>query len=336
MPTRRVGVKLPMTDEPAQWPLRRSAGEWGSFVESLGYHSIWASEGWGADVFVTLTEIACRTDDIQIGSAIANVFSRSPAVLAMASSSLDRISGGRALLGVGASHKATVEEIHGLDFERPVRRVHETIEAVSALTRGGDAPVSYDGQLFSLHNDHPVDVAVPIYNAALGEANLRATGRVADGWLPHLVPFSRYEDTFETVAAAARSAGRNPDSITVAPQVLAAVGEDPEESRRLIRRFVADYVGRKPAYRNKIGRAYPDKTSEIASAWETDGVDAAELVSDEMVEDLGVAGTAEHARERLRNLVDLPLVDCPIVFVPKQATFETVERTLEQLRPDRL
>jgi alkanesulfonate monooxygenase SsuD/methylene tetrahydromethanopterin reductase-like flavin-dependent oxidoreductase (luciferase family) len=87
-----LGVKLPMTNEPAQRPLRRDAGEWGEFSERLGYDSVWVSEGWGADVFVTMTEIARETTEIDVCSAVANVFSRSPTVLAMAATSIDRLS----------------------------------------------------------------------------------------------------------------------------------------------------------------------------------------------------------------------------------------------------
>lgn len=331
-----VGLKLPMTDESAQRPLPRDGDGWGQVAERLGYDSVWVSEGWGADVFVTLTEMAYRTDDIGLGSAVASVFSRSPAVLAMAATSLDRVSNGRALLGVGASHPGTVEGLHGVAYEQPVRRTHEAMAVVKKLTRGGDAPAEYSGELFDVSGYPPVDCPVPVYNGALGAANRRATGRVADGWIPHLVPFSTYADEFETVAAAAREAGRSPDDVTVRPQVLAAVGSNPEAGRTLVRQFVADYIGRKEAYRAKIGDVYPDATDRVAKAWDRNPDEAVELVTDEMVDDLGVAGRPADARDRLRDLVSHPTVDAPIVFVPKQADADVLERTVEELAPEQL
>lgn len=328
-----VAVKLPMTNEPSQKPLHRTAADWGTFVEDLGYDSIWVSEGWGSDVFVTLTEIACATEEIGVGSAIANVFSRSPAVLAMASSSIDRISDGRAYLGVGASHAETIEGLHGMTYDRPVRRVHETIEAITAMTNGSGS-VEYDGEVISAKCDAPVESTVDVYNAALGEANRRATGRVADGWLPHLIPFSSYDDAFETVERAARQVGRDPSEIRVVPQVLSAVGENPQECRDYIKRFVVDYIGRKGAYREAIAAVYPDETAAIVDAWNAGNEQMAiKRVTEEMVDDFGVAGHPDHARERLRNLLQRDVVDCPMVFVPKQADVETVERTLTELRP---
>jgi len=331
-----LGIKLPMTNEPAQRSLRRSAGEWGQLAEDLGYDSVWVSEGWGADVFVTMSELACETTEIGVCSGIANVFSRSPAVLAMAATSIDRLSDGRAVLGVGASHPETVEGLHGLPYEQPIRRTHEAIEVIKRLTRGEDS-IEYDGKIFDVSGYPPVDRPIPVYNGALGDANLRVTGRLADGWRPHLVPFPQYENEFETIAATARERGRDPEVVTVRPQVLAAVGDDADEARGLIRSFVADYIGRKRAYREKIAKTYPDETARIVRIYEQEGEQAATgAVSDAMVDDLGVAGDPEYARDRLRELLADPTVDAPIVYVPKQAETDLLERTLEELSPKKL
>lgn len=332
-----LGVKLPMTDEPAQQALRKSAGDWGRFAERHGFDSVWASEGWGADVFVTLSEIVCQTNEIKVGSAIANVYSRSPAVLAMAATSLDRLSDGRTILGVGASHPGTVEKLHGQPYKRPIRRTHEAIEVIKQLTRDGNTHVEYSGEVFQIGGYPSINRPIPIYNGALGDANLRVTGRLADGWLPHLIPFSRYEHEFEKIAVAAHEAGREPDDIVVRPQVLAAVSSDPAYARNLIRRFIANYIGRKEAYRNKISEAFPDQAARIAEAWHSGSPDTAvSHVTDEMVDELGVAGDPNSARDRLRELLSNTTIDHPIIFVPKQADYELLEQTLEELSPAQL
>jgi len=165
------------------------------------------------------------TDDVEIGTAIVNVFSRTPAVLAMTAATLDQVSDGRASFGVGTSTPTAVENVHGMAFERPVRRSHETIEIITKILRD-DEPVDYDGELLSVNGVPPVNADVPVYHAALGPANRRVVGRLCDGWMPHNIPFSELENAFEVVERTAREADRDPDEITIAPYVPAAVSDD--------------------------------------------------------------------------------------------------------------
>ena len=335
-----VGLKLPTVGERPDRPDTHSTAGWAERAETLGYDSIWMSEAWGADALVELGTAAERTDSIRLCTAIVNVYSRTPAVLAMAGATLQRLSGGRAVLGVGASHPGFVESLHGMAYERPVRRVHEAIELVKALTGGGDGSnttVTYDGEIFSVDGHAPFDEAVPVYNAALGEANRRATGRVADGWLPYVFPVSALGEAFETVARTAREAGRDPDAIEVTPQVMAAVDDDPEVAKDVVREYVARYVGALSNYRNALADWYPDEAAAIGDAWESGGMEAAmDAVPDELVFELGVAGTAEDARDQLRAVLDEPVVDCPIVYVPRSAPDAVRDRTIEALAPGRL
>ncbi|MFB6196704.1 MAG: LLM class flavin-dependent oxidoreductase, partial [Halobacteriaceae archaeon] len=130
-------------------------------------------------------------------------------------------------LGLGTSTRKAIEDLHGEDFDRPVRRTHEAGELIRAFTRG-EGRVDYDGEVFDVADFPALSGDVSVYVAALGEANRRATGRVGDGWLPHNVPFPELEDAFETVADEARDAVRDPDELRVSPSVPCAVSEDPE------------------------------------------------------------------------------------------------------------
>ncbi|WP_293030191.1 LLM class flavin-dependent oxidoreductase [Natronococcus sp.] len=302
-------------------------------AEELGYADVWLPELWGESGVVRATEIATRTDELGIGSAILNVYSRSPAVLAMTAASLQRVSDGRFVLGVGTSTQKSIEDLHGESFNRPVRRAHETIELVRAFT-AGEGRVDYDGELLEASDFPSLEVPTPIYHAGLGPANRRVVGRLADGWIPHNIPFSRLEDAFEEVAGAARERDRDPDDIAVAPYVPAAVSEDLEAARDAIRSHVAYYVGSGEGYRRAVGAAYPGEAERIAEAWR-DGNrgEAADAVTDELVDDLGVAGTPEDARDRLESLVAETGIDHPIVVVPDPASDEIVELTVESLAP---
>lgn len=311
----------------------RKATERAIRAEELGYDSVWTPELWGADAFVGLTEIATRTDDVRLGTAIANVFSRSPAVLAMASASVDRVSDGRMTLGVGVSTQKAIEDLHGMAFEQPVRRAHETIELVRRFT-AGEGRVEYDGEVFDVADFPSLGVDIPIYHAALGPANRRVVGRLCDGWIPHNVPFSQLDAAFETVVDTARDAGRDPGTIEVAPYVPAAVSDDVGEARDAIRGHVAYYVGSGEGYTRAVATVFPEEAQQVADAWRGgDRGDARAAVTDEMVDELGVAGTPETAPERLATLVDETVIDHPVLVVPAQASDEMAERTLEALAP---
>lgn len=331
-----MGLKLPTAGDSPDHPVSMSAGEWGEHAEQLEYDSIWVSEAWGRDTFVQLTEIAERTENIGLCTAIANVYSRTPAVLAMAATSLQHLSDGRVIVGVGPSHANIIEPIHGLSYDRPVRRTHETIELVKELT-GSSETVTYAGDIFEIDAVPAMDTPVPVYNAALGEANRRATGRVADGWLPYMFPISALESGFETIARTARESGRNPDDIDVAPQIVAAVADDPEVAKNEVRSFVAHFVGTFPHYRDTLAARYPQAIEAISDALAADRYEAAnECVTDELVHDIGVAGTPEGAREQLREVIESEIVDCPIIYVPRQASEDIRSRTIEELSPRNL
>ncbi|MDS0473592.1 LLM class flavin-dependent oxidoreductase [Natrinema sp. 1APR25-10V2] len=306
-------------------------------AEDRGYDAIWVGELWGASGVVQVTEIACRTDEIGIGTAILNVYSRSPAVLAMTAASLEDVSDGRFTLGLGTSTATAIEGLHGTSFDRPVRRAHETIELIRAFTAGDGEPVDYEGELLEASSFPSLDVSVPIYHAGLGPANRRVVGRLADGWIPHNIPFSRLDEAFEEVASAARERDRDPDAIEIAPYVPSAVSDDPETARDILRRHVAYYVGSGEGYRRAVATAFPDEADRIAEAWR-DGEKraAAGAVTDEMLADLGVAGTPDEAREQLRTLVAETGIDHPIVVVPEPASSEVTETTIAALAPERL
>lgn len=301
--------------------------------EDLGYDACWTGELWGRDAFVTLTSVADAVSRIDLGTAIVNIFSRSAATLAAAAATLTEIAPAGVRLGIGPSTPKAIEDLHGRAYDRPVRRLHETAELVAAFT-AGEGRVEYDGQTVSVADFPALDADVPVYTAALGPAARRATGRVADGWLPHNIPFPELSSAFETVTETARDAGRDPDGITVAPYVPAAVADDPDEARDAIRGHLAYYVGSGEGYRRAVASAFPDEAARIAEAWgEGERGAARDAVTEEMVDALGVAGTPDEARERFDAVASLDVVDHPIVVVPDGVDAERTDRTIAALAP---
>ncbi|MFB6084182.1 MAG: LLM class flavin-dependent oxidoreductase [Halorientalis sp.] len=304
-------------------------------AEQLGYGSVWMPELWGSDAFVQLSAVAAATDEVRLGTAIANVFSRSPAVLSMAAATVDRYADGRMVLGTGVSTAKAIEDLHGMDYENPVRRAHETIAVAQRYLSTDEGRVSYDGELIQVEDFEPLGRDVPVYHAALGPANRRVVARLADGWIPHNVPFPDLPEAFGDIEETAAEAGRDASEITVAPYVPSAVSdEDPEAARDAIRGHVAYYVGNGEGYRKAVAQRFPDGADAVAERWrDGDRGAAKDAVTDEMVDALGVAGTTEQARDRLDELQD-GIVDLPMITVPRQAAGDMAMETIRALAPD--
>ena len=336
MPDPEIGLKLPTEASRPSFPVSKSAAEWASHAESLGYTSIWMSEGWGAHTPMELATASMTTSSIRLCTAVLNVYARTPIVLAMAGATLQRLSDGRAILGVGPSHESAVRSLYGGSYDRPVRRTHETIKVIKELTGGTDS-ITFDGEVVQVTDVPAMDEPVPVYNAALREANRRATGRVADGWLPFMFPVSALEEAFETVERTARERNRDPDDIRVTPQIIAAVNEDREEAKDAVRRFIATYIGALPNYRNGLKLWFPETANAIGDAWEAGGLEAAmDAVTEEVLFELGIAGTSDEAIDQLTELLANPTIDEPILYVPRDVPPEARDRTIRTLAPEHL
>lgn len=300
-------------------------------AEDFGYGGVWLGELWGTSSVVKLSEIATRTEEIGIGTAILNVYSRSPAVLAMTAATLDDVSGGRFTLGVGTSTPKAVEDLHSMSFDRPVRRSHETIDLVKQFL-AGEGRIDYDGEVYETADFPALGVDVDVYHAALGRANRRVVARLADGWIPHNVPFPDLPEAFDYIVDHTPE-DREVDDISVAPYVPAAVSEDAEEARDAVRGHIAYYVGSGDGYRRAVARRFPEGADRVAELWR-DGErgDATDAVTDEMLEALGVAGTAAEARDQFEEIASMDVVDRPMVTVPNNAT-DLAEETVAALAP---
>src|SRR4051812_29485758 len=189
-------------------------------ADELGYDSFWIPEAWGYDLFPLLTEMALTTKRIKLGSAIVNAFSRSPGVLAMAAATVDEISEGRFILGIGTSGKNVIEGFHGRPFEKPLTQVRDVIRVVRTLLSGGKLSDAHaelaQYRPFRLEMK-PFRPSVPIYVAALRPKAIESIGELADGWIPTFWPYDRIAEGRAWIAAGAARAGRDPSAIVTGP-----------------------------------------------------------------------------------------------------------------------
>lgn len=304
---------------------------------ALGFDTGWVSELWGENAFAELGAVAATTTDFRVGTGIVNVYSRTPAVLAMGAASLHQLSGGRTALGLGASSRKAIEDLHDQAFEQPANRIEETVQLIKCFFESDKSTVEFEGEQFHVKDFPPLDVEVPVYNSALGPLNRRVTGRTCDGWMPNNIPVGNLSDAFEEVSAGAAEAGRDPDDITVAPWVYVVISENRDEAYNAVRSKIAYYVGNSRGYERALAQVYPDSIGEIASAWRAGKRGKARgLVTDEMVRSLGAAGLADEVHERLGQLIDDPIIDEPILNIPTGLDDDIIETTLAELDPTAL
>lgn len=274
-------------------------------ADDLGVDAVFTGESASSNLFIDLTWIATRTSTVKVGAGIANVFSRSPSLIALSAAELDEISDGRVILGLGTSTPPLIEGVHGMPFERPVSRTAEYIDIIRAGWTGD--LLKYDGNFYSPSGgrllETPTQDDVPIAVAALGPSNRRLTGAKGDIWLPHLVPKSVLGDLAEDVYGAARDRGRSADAIDVYAYVPTAVDEDVDAAYDRVRRHVATYAGSAEPYRDVIDDAgYHDIAMEVHRTWQDGDRDGAvQLVTDDLVEDIGLVGTPDDAPATLSH-----------------------------------
>jgi alkanesulfonate monooxygenase SsuD/methylene tetrahydromethanopterin reductase-like flavin-dependent oxidoreductase (luciferase family) len=305
-------------------------------ADDLGVDSIWVAEAWGRDAFTLLTELALTTRHARLGTGIVNVFSRSAAVLAMTFGTLDELSGGRMVIGLGSSGANVVEHFHGVPFERALRRLREYVAIIDLLVRG--EPLNYEGRIFKLSRGFrlqftPPRPHIPMYIAAMTPASIRQTGEIADGLMPIHWPRQLYGELRAQLAAGAAAAGRDPRRIEIAPTVSLFITDgDEEEARRRAREPLAFYIGRMGRFYYQLleRNGYAQEVAAVRAAWERrDPAAAVAAVSDRLLEDTGVVGPLDACAEKLDALRALG-ADVPIIALPAGEP-AAVGRVLERL-----
>jgi F420-dependent oxidoreductase-like protein len=304
-------------------------------ADASGYESFWCPEAWERDAFTVLTDVAAHTKRIGLGTGIVNVFSRSPALLAMSAATLDEISGGRFRLGLGTSGALVIEEFHGVPYQKSLTRLKETIQIVRLLLSGARA--DFQGECFRLSRFRlgfkPLRSEIPIYIAGFSEKTLRLIGEVADGWLPVYWPRERLSDGIEPIHAAARQAGRDETKIEVAPFMTVAVADDRERAREMARWPITYYIGGMGVYYHAMvsRMGFREEADRVRAAWEARDVKAAmSAVSDPMLDAIAVCGPIEYCREKFDEWFAAGAT-LLLVPIPRQGTTEEKCRIIERL-----
>lgn len=288
-------------------------------LEKAGLDQVWVAEAYGFDSPTLMGYLAAKTETVEIGAGILNVFSRTPGALLQTAAGLDNVSGGRAILGLGASGPQVIEGFHGLPYEKPLGRTREVIDIIrrgmrrEPLTSDGIFTIPLpEGQGLGLGKPlkiltHPERDSVPLWVAALGDKNVAMTAEVADGWLPFLfLPEKAKEVWGESLAkgAAKRSADLAPLQISAGGMLT--IGEDVKGMLDFARPLYALYVGgmgaRGKNFYNELACQYGyEKEAKQIQDLYLDGKkkEAEALVPTEWLEAGNLVGPKSYVKERI-------------------------------------
>ena len=309
-------------------------------AEKRGYETFFTGEAWGRDAFTVLTMIACHTTTLRLATGIVPVFSRTPGLIAQSIASLDRISNGRAILGLGTSGRLVIEQWHGIPYRKPLTRTREYMEIIRSVLYG--RPADYQGEFFRLSRFRlgvrPVQRHIPMYLASLGPRNLALTAELADGWLPIWIDRRRLPEMIGQMAEAALPAGRELYTITVAPQIMCYVAENGEElaeTEKRVRSHMAYYIGGMGRYYYDLFRrsGFQAEADAVRQAWDAgDRGKAAAIIPDELLENIAIIGDAAACRDRMEKFRRAG-ADMPVMAFPHGSTIEGIRRTIDALAP---
>ncbi len=291
-------------------------------AEQLGLDSFWTSEAYGSDALTPLAWWGSQTTSIKLGTAICQMSARTPTALAMAAMTLDHLSGGRVLLGIGASGPQVVEGWYGQPYPRPLERTREYMDIMRQVI-AREAPVTYDGQHYQLPFEggsglgkalkstiHPIRTSLPILLAAEGPKNVTLAAEIADGWLPFW--FSPKSDRFYrdalTEGFARDGAHATATSFEVACTVYVIEHDDVEVAASFLKPVLALYVGGMGAKGANfhhdvfVRMGWRDECEAIQDAYLAGDRDAAiAMVPTEMVEDVALVGPVDKIVEEIER-----------------------------------
>ncbi|MFN0096405.1 MAG: LLM class flavin-dependent oxidoreductase [Dehalococcoidia bacterium] len=282
---------------------RRDAIALAKIADECGVDSFWVPEGWARDAFSLLISIAEKTERIKLATGIVNVYSRTPGALAQQFATLDEWSGGRAIIGLGASSANVIEHFHGMPFNPSIARIRETVEIINMLMRG--EKLVYSGKWFKMDRGFtlrfkPVREHIPVYLATMHPKSVKMTAEVADGWMPVMIPRSAMKQEIDAFRAHAASVGRDPSKLEV--KIGGVTVSDNPRARDNGRGFTAFYIARMGTfYYNQLVRfGYGEEAAMVKRVFDEQGsAAAAAAIPGEMLDDMGFAGDAEACRRYL-------------------------------------
>jgi len=270
--------------------------------------TVWIPETWGMENFSILSAVSQKLNQSKIGSSIVNIFSRSPALIAMSAATVDTISNQRLILGLGTSSMPIIENFHGYKFEKPLLRMRECVEIIRMLFSGNK--INYQGKIFSLKDFSllisPPRQDIPIYLAAVNQKMVELTWEIADGAIFYLRPISEMQKTIQKM--------QSKNKIDVTCQIITCMSNDAEKAVTRAKKTLAFYVSVGKIYRDFLAKnGFDTEVKNIYEEFKQTGFDSNHtLISNSMVKELTICGTPDDCVKQLTKFqqagINLPIL----------------------------
>jgi len=288
-------------------------------ISKTNTDTVWVPETWGMENFSMLGAVSAKISKQKIGSSIINIFSRSPSTIAMGAATVDTLSKGRVVLGLGTSSMPIVESFHGYKFEKPLQRMKEYVEIIRLVM--SRKQVNYDGEIFKLNNFtlliKPQRNKIPIYLAAINQKMVDLAWSIGDGVIFYLRPLNEMKQTISKM--------QTKKKIDVTCQLITCVSENSEEAIERAKKTVAFYISVGDIYRKFLAKnGFQNETLNIFEEFKKSGFKSThELVTDSMLQSLAISGTPEECKKQLASFVSVG-IDQPILqFNPIGETMDS-------------
>jgi F420-dependent oxidoreductase-like protein len=297
-------------------------------ADRLGVYAVWTAEAYGSDAVTPLAWLGAQTQQIKLGTAIMQMPGRTPANAAMTAMTLNQLSGGRFLMGLGLSGPQVVEGWHGVSYKRPLTRTREYVDIVRQIFRR-DERMRLDGKIYQIpyRGDDATGLGkplkstleaapdIPIYLAAIGPQNVELTAEIADGWLPIFFSPDKYAETYQPhIDAGLAKAGKSMTDFDIAPTVSVVLNDNLDICYNMLRPFLALYIGGMGAkgknfYHDLACRyGYEAAANEIQDLYLAGEHGAAMMkVPPELIDEVALVGPRERIKERLSRWLDSPV-----------------------------
>ena len=277
-------------------------------VSETKIDSIWIPETWGMESFSMLGAVANMTKTQKIGSSIINIYSRSPSTITMGIGTIDILSNGRLILGLGTSSIPIVEDFHGEKFETPVQRMRECIEIIRLSLK--KKQINYSGKIFNLKNFtlliEPKRQSIPIYVAAINQKMVNLAWELGDGVIFYLRPLDEMKKTIAKM--------QSQKKIDVTCQLITCISNNSEDAIQRAKKTIAFYISVGKIYREFLAKnGFKEETKNIFEEFKKSGFKSNhELVTNSMLNSLCIAGSPEEAKLQLKKFrnagIDLPII----------------------------
>ena len=293
--------------------------------------SVWIPETWGMEVFSMLSTVSQIVKNSKIGSSIINIYSRTPALVAMGSVTLDTLSNGRFIIGLGTSSEPIVHEWHSLDFKNPIHRMREYVEIIRLIMSGNK--VDYDGKIFHLKNFNllikPPRKQIPIYLAAVNQKMVELTWEIADGVIFYLRPIHELQNTIQKM--------QSKKKIDVASQFITCVSNDAEKAIDRAKKTLAFYISVGKIYREFLAKnGFSNETENIYEEFKKSGLTSNyKLVTDAMLDSLVICGTPDDCRKKFDRFINAGVTLPILQFNPIEYVMESFKLLTDTFSGDK-